>query len=233
VLTGGLVVDEGPAWLPGIGWHAEAASDGEEEVRRDGDAGEEVLIYERLLFQLLVLRRRERPPPAHRVLRRRVLPDPAHTNKSKRERSPLLDRCACSCTEIEKEAGSSFAYGGGRAAYAERGEARQKGSSAEDGEVRWSAAGDREAKGIAIYAWRSLSFFALLLPAVPLLMCGAFAFYLGCLALSLSVPLAAGCAGAVLCCCCVRAAGGGGQGWLAGCGVVEDGQEAGARGCVV
>jgi hypothetical protein len=97
VLTGGLVVDEGPVWLPAIACHVEAASDGEEEVRRDGDAGEEALIYERLLFQLLVLRRRERrrprsPPPAHRVLRLRVLPDPAHTNKTKRASSPLLDR---------------------------------------------------------------------------------------------------------------------------------------------
>jgi hypothetical protein len=41
-----------------------------------------------------------------------------------------------------------------RRAYAERGAARQKGRREEG---RWSAAGDREAKGIAIYASLSLS----------------------------------------------------------------------------
>lgn len=67
----------------------EAPADGEEEIRRDGDAGDEVLVDERLLLQLLVLRRREgrrprRPPrAAHRVLLlllllRRLLPYPAH-----------------------------------------------------------------------------------------------------------------------------------------------------------
>jgi hypothetical protein len=78
VRTGGVVVearDEG----------VEAPADGEEEIRRDGDAGDEVLVDERLVLQLLVLRRREgrrprRPPRAHRVLllvvlRRRLLPD--------------------------------------------------------------------------------------------------------------------------------------------------------------
>jgi hypothetical protein len=72
----------------------EAAADGEEEVRRDGHAGDEVLVYERLVLQLLVLRRREgrrprrrRPPPAHhRVLLllavvRVGLPDPAKKAK--------------------------------------------------------------------------------------------------------------------------------------------------------
>jgi len=39
-------------------------------------------------------------------------------------------------------------------AYAERGAARQKGRREEG---RWPAAGDREAKGIAIYALLSLS----------------------------------------------------------------------------
>jgi len=60
-----------------------------------------------------------------------------------------------------------------RRAYAERGAARQKGRREEG---RWSAAGDREAKGIAIYA--SLSLSALPLLPASLLMCCAFAFYL-------------------------------------------------------
>jgi hypothetical protein len=50
------------------------------------------------------------------------------------------------------------------------------------------------------------------LPAVPLLMCGAFAFYLGRLSLSLCL---AHC-GLRLCSCCVRTAGdeGGAAGWM-------------------
>ena len=74
--TGGVVVEA-------RGEGVEAPADGEEEIRRDGDAGDEVLVYQRLVLQLLVLRRREgrrpgRPPRAHRVLlllRRRLLPD--------------------------------------------------------------------------------------------------------------------------------------------------------------
>lgn len=83
-LTGRLVVDE-------------AAADGEEQVRRDGDAGDEVLVNERLVLQLLVLRRREgrrprRPPPAHRVLLllavvlRVGLPHPAKQSGARRIR---------------------------------------------------------------------------------------------------------------------------------------------------
>jgi len=71
-------------------------------------------------------------------------------------------------------------------AYAESGAARQKGRSDEG---RWSAAGDREAKGIAIYAALSLS---LPLLAASLLMCCAFAFLPGWLCLFPFVPLALG-----------------------------------------
>jgi hypothetical protein len=52
VRTGGVVVearDEG----------VEAPANGEEEIRRDGHACDEVLVDERLVLQLLVLRRRE------------------------------------------------------------------------------------------------------------------------------------------------------------------------------
>jgi len=79
----------------------EAAADGEEEVPRDGHAGDEVLVYERLVLQLLVLRRREgrrprRPPPAaHRllvvvvVLLLRVgLPHPAKGRQKAKQSSP-------------------------------------------------------------------------------------------------------------------------------------------------
>lgn len=67
IRTGGVVQVEAR------GEGVEAPADGEEEIRRDGHAGDEVLVYERLLLQLLVLRRRERrrtrrPPRAHRVL---------------------------------------------------------------------------------------------------------------------------------------------------------------------
>jgi len=80
----------------------EAAAEGEEEVRRDGHAGDEVLVYERLVLQLLVLRRREgrrprRPPPAaHRlllllvvvVLLRVGLPHPAKGRQKAKPSSP-------------------------------------------------------------------------------------------------------------------------------------------------
>ena len=95
-------------------------------------------------------------------------------------------------------------------AYAESGAARQKGRSDEG---RWSAAGDREAKGIAIYAALSLS---LPLLAASLLMCCAFAFLPGWLCLFPFVPLALGYAeqgragqGGTLCLCYLVRQGGG------------------------
>lgn len=50
IRTGGVVQVEAR------GEGVEAPADGEEEIRRDGHAGDEVLVYERLLLQLLVLR---------------------------------------------------------------------------------------------------------------------------------------------------------------------------------
>lgn len=93
---------------------------------------------------------------------------------------------------------------GEETAYAERGAARQKGRREEG---RWSAAGDREANGIAIYA--SLS--PLCRCFGPLfLMCCAFAFYLAgssvsfpCLARSgLCLCLRRASRAAAVCCAC-------------------------------
>jgi hypothetical protein len=83
----------------------ETAADGEHEIRRDGDAGDQVLVYERLLLQLLVLRRRERhrprrpPPRAHlRVLRQPAVASPAPSSKNmpprQRQRRTSRERAA-------------------------------------------------------------------------------------------------------------------------------------------
>ena len=81
----------------------EATVDGE-EVRQDGHTGDEVLVYERLVLQLLVLRHREgrrprRPPSgAHGVLLvvvvllRVGLPHPAKGRQSKGKLA-ALDAC--------------------------------------------------------------------------------------------------------------------------------------------
>jgi len=100
------------------------------------------------VLQLLVLRRREerrprRPPAAHRVLRS-VLPHPA---SQKLEALDTLSLGASGWHKASEEEGVSRT-GEEEMAYAERGAARQKGRREEG---RWSAAGDREAKGIAIY----------------------------------------------------------------------------------
>lgn len=106
------------------------------------------------------------------------------------------------------------------AAYAERGAARQKGRREDGG--RWSAAGDREANGIAIYAsGLSLSLLSLSLrsaaASVPasLLMCLCFCLLPGWLCPFPCVSLALGCAYAEQggCCAWLRATtryGGGG-----------------------
>jgi len=77
----------------------EATVDGE-EVRQDGHTGDEVLVYERLVLQLLVLRHREgrrprRPPSgAHGVLLvvvvllRVGLPHPAKGRQKAKQSSP-------------------------------------------------------------------------------------------------------------------------------------------------
>ena len=82
----------------------EAAADGEEEVLRDGHTGDEVLVYERLVLQLLVLRHREgrrprRPPSgAHGVLLvvvlllRVGLPHPAK-GRQRKGKLAALDAC--------------------------------------------------------------------------------------------------------------------------------------------
>jgi len=75
-------------------------------------------------------------------------------------------------------------------AYAERGAARQKGRREEG---RWPAAGDREAKGIAIYALLSLSLRSAAAPAFSFnVLC--FRLLPGWLCLFPSDSLALGCA---------------------------------------